>query len=393
MQSGMASNGVSANNHLAVPGMQRYGRPDQHPPSLPNGMPGRGQVPMQGRPQTGNQGQRPVSQVNQEGVSNMMQHQQPMHQRYQNSQHQLQSQPVHQQSQNGVHTSPTAAQALPQGGMQSSNDNHLSGAVDNASSPHVQHGSLHHHSGSQSSPHTQQALAAAAGHNTYHGMNGNRPQALSSGQVPQMVAIEHEIKRMNPGLGSREVSQQATERLKVILARQSAITAASGARSPGPSLPQQQQQIGSHAMPSVGSQSPYQQHSVPTPQMQSPYQQNGILASNHMPQHNGHHGHSGGMTPQQQAYNTAMRKQMYDQQFNPMQGGSNGSGVSPHMGHPSAGFAGSNRTGRVMRPPSRSASGFDVGQYPQHNMQRPGSVVNAVQSPRPISAQGYGPQS
>lgn len=319
--------------------------------------------------------------MNQENISSYIMQQQAVQQRFQNAQHPLQSQPAQQQAQR-TRASPGMKQAALQGGSIANGD--MSG--DGVSSPNLGQGSNHHHSNSNPSFHTQQALAAASGQ-SFQGVNGGRtPQALSNGQVPQLVQHEHDLMRQNPGMSQSEARQIATDKLKhVALMRQNAMNSASGMTSPG----QGQQSQNAHAMQGGGSQSPYQQHSVPVPQMQSPYQQNGVLGSNHLPQHN----NSNNLTQQQQAYQNAMRNKMYSQHMHQMQPQQAGSGMgassSPQMGHPATGFQNSNS--RQMRPPSRSASGFEIPQYPGHDMQRPGSA--AAQSPRPISAQGYGPQS
>lgn len=393
MQSGMTGSSSVANGHLAVPVMNRYPRPNQQQVngsvSMANGMAARSQVPIQGRPQTGIQGQRAMAQMNPESVANYMQ-QQTVHQRFQNAQHPLQSQPAPQAGQ-VARASPNLHQALPNGGIQNSHENQTKGNGESYNSPNLHQGVKHQHSTSNSSNPTQQALAAAAGH-LYAGMNGNRPQALSNGQVPHVLALSHQIQNKNPGLSQADATQQATEALKNF-ATQNAMSAASGMTSPG-QVQQLQHQRTSQAMQAGGSQSPYQLHAVPTPQMQSPYQQSGVLASSQVPQANHNVYSSGGLSAQQQQYQTAMRKQMYNQQMYQMTPGQNGpsvtTGHSPHMGQ--AGFTanGNVQTPGQMRPPSRSASGYGIPQqYPTHDLQRPGSATNAAQSPRPISAQGF----
>lgn len=385
----MAGSTSVANGHLAVPVTNRYPRPNQQqlngPMGVANGSSVRSQVPVPGRPQTAMQGQRNMSQMNSETMANYMQHQ-TIQQRFQNAAHPLQSQPAPQAGQM-PRASPNLNQVMPNGGIQNSNEN-----GESYNSPNLHQAAKHQHSNSNSSNPTQQALAAAAGH-SYVGMNGNRPQALSSGQVPHLSALRHQIQNKNPGISQEAATQQATEALKSY-ATHNAMSAASGMASPG-QVQQLQQQRTSQAMRTGGSQSPYQQHAVPTPQMQSPYQQSGVLASSQFPQSNHNVYPTGVLSAQQQQYQRAMQKQMFNQQMYQMTPGQSASSVttshSPHMGQ--AGFAASSniRTPGQMRPPSRSASGYEISQqYPQHDLQRPGSATNPAQSPRPVSAQGFG---
>lgn len=329
----------------------------------------------------------------QEDIARLMQ--QAAQQRFANNQHATAAQG--QQNAPGTmnHGSPNNnAAMLHRPGVNQFNGNQFTGNSDGTTSPNFPGGPK-----SQSSPHAQQALAAAAGL-AHPGMNGSRPQALSSGQVPQLVLLEHDIQRANPQMSPSDVRQQATEQLKSAF-RRKALDSATGApqgQNPGQHAHQtmQQQQVQAQQHHGGGSQSPYQ-HPAPTPQMQSPFQQNGILATNRHPsQQQGVQ--PPGMTTQQAQYQAAMRHSMIQQQQLHQMPNANGAAGSPSplMGHLQQGFPQTiNRTttpgGQNMRPPSRSTSGYEVQSgYGFHDMhQRPGSAASAAHSPRPISAQGF----
>ncbi|KAF2090845.1 hypothetical protein K490DRAFT_16228, partial [Saccharata proteae CBS 121410] len=108
-----------------------------------------------------------------------------------------------------------------------------------------------------------------------------QPQALSSGHVPQITNIAHEIQLQNPQMSPQEVNRLAAERINekmsVHTARQNAMNAAAGAAAAGA------QAANSHMTP-------------------SPYQQNASLAN-------------GSASPSNQAqYQQQMRQHMMQQQ-------------------------------------------------------------------------------
>ncbi|KAL1635175.1 hypothetical protein SLS56_001927 [Neofusicoccum ribis] len=140
-----------------------------------------------------------------------------------------------------------------------------------------------------------------------------QPQALSSGHVPQITNLTHEIQLQHPNLSQAEASRIAGDRMNQKLqqnARQNALNAASGAAGGGANTAQL-------------SPSPYQQHAALA----------SAGGSSSPPNHN---------AQQQAAYQQQMRQQMM-------------------QGRPPSGQQGSPNLGSV-RPESRSAT-------PQQNAQ------------------------
>ncbi|KAK7734476.1 hypothetical protein SLS57_000172 [Botryosphaeria dothidea] len=180
-----------------------------------------------------------------------------------------------------------------------------------------------------------------------------QPQALSSGHVPQITNLTHEIQLQHPNLSQAEASRIAGDRMNQKLqqnARQNALNAASGAAAGG-----------ANAAAAQMSPSPYQQHAslASTGGSSSP------------PNH----------TPQQQAtYQQQMRQHMMQQQQVRTPSGQQG---SPNLGS--------------VRPESRSAT-------PQQNMQQlqqgqhgspssrggPGAAPQQGQGQQPQQPQGQG---
>ncbi|EKG14809.1 SANT domain DNA binding protein [Macrophomina phaseolina MS6] len=168
-----------------------------------------------------------------------------------------------------------------------------------------------------------------------------QPQALSSGHVPQITNLTHEIQLQHPNLSQAEASRIAGDRMNQKLqqnARQNALNAAAGAAAGG-----------ANAAAAQMSPSPYQQHAALAT----------TGGSSSPPNHN---------AQQQAAYQQQMRQHMMQQQTRPPSG---------QQGSPTLGS---------VRPESRSATPQQNMQQLQQGQQGPhGSPSN-----RPNSAQQQG---
>ncbi|OJD31109.1 myb and hsa domain protein [Diplodia corticola] len=174
-----------------------------------------------------------------------------------------------------------------------------------------------------------------------------QPQALSSGHVPQITNLTHEIQLQHPNLSQAEASRIAGDRMNQKLqqnARQNALNAASGAASGGANA-------GAQLSPS-----PYQQHAslATTGGSSSP--------PNHTPQ-------------QQAAYQQQMRQHLMQQQQQART--PSGQQGSPNLG--------------TVRPESRSATPQQNAQQMQPGPHGSPSNRTGPQTPQP-GQQGQGQQ-
>jgi len=169
--------------------------------------------------------------------------------------------------------------------------------------------------GSSGSPHMGQQTSS----------HSNQPQPLSSGHIPAVSHITHQIQAQHPSLSPDQVRQLTNERLKGQVyqqQRQSALNAAAGASAAGPMTP-----INSGAYPPPANV-------------------------------------AGSASPQQQ-YQHQLHQRMLQQQRAQQSGSSTGMSNA--------------------RPPSRSATPMQGP--PQHHQRSGSGTLQDSQSPRPPSAQ------
>lgn len=396
----MPNGTTTANGHLAVPG-QGQGRamPQQAGQmNIPNGARPNSQLAAQlaanGRPPANlsNQ-QRLAPQANGSvGTADQQNMQQILQQ--QRSLQQFQQQQAAQQHR----ASPGIINGMSNQNVNGTFNGHLSSGGDASQSPNL--GPAMPDGQHQASPNmSQQMMASGAGQHR-RTPSQPQPQQLSSGHVPAIYNLQHQIAMNNPQLSQEQVNLRAQQQLKHMMhqSRQNALNAASGVSS--------QLAVQTPMHPPASNNTQYPQNVG-----QQNYNQNGMLSSNHA---QGRSASPANPTAQQQHqnYQQQLRQQMYNQS---RIAGSNGmnNAASPAMSTANVNGMGFNgnipRTStpvsagvtqaQGMRPPSQNAG--SMGMQPlngspfdqQQQQQRQGSAQIgtprlATQSPRPLSSQG-----
>ncbi|KAF2142083.1 uncharacterized protein K452DRAFT_298085 [Aplosporella prunicola CBS 121167] len=181
-----------------------------------------------------------------------------------------------------------------------------------------------------------------------------QPQALSSGHVPHITNLTHEIQLSNPHLSQQDASRLASERMaqKMASARQNALNAAAGATAAGQAAANAaHNQHGNHQLGAASS--PYQQHT-------------GLASSN-----------AGSASPSGQSYQQQMRQHMMQQRTQPGQQGSPNMGSAQLDSSRSAtpmqpSHSQQSHQGQHGSPRASSAHGQNQGQQQQNGSQGQG---------------------
>lgn len=255
------SNGttVTANGHLAVPGSNHVRSLGGHPMSMrfSHNMTSSNpvsQTAMGGRPPSSAPGHQRLAPpygpqgptMSDHSIQHIMQQAQQQQARnnnlYQGQRQSLQSQYGH-GSPNLSNTS-----SLPNPNAVNQYNNYNNSTALNGRSPEPS--SALHQSPSSTNPSPEMAHPMPASNNMqYHSnsgrqqQNASQPSTLSSGHVPTVNAVHHQIAQQNPHLSTEEVRQRASDQLKNMIAqsqRNALNAAAGGAHS---QLPQQHQQL------------------------------------------------------------------------------------------------------------------------------------------------------
>lgn len=248
---------------------------------------------------------------------------------------------------------------------------------------------------SHTSPHLQQQLMAS----TNGTQSADQPRPLSSGHVPAVAMLQHQLSQQNPQLSPEQVREIALQRLKVATyqqSRQNAINAATGIHGQAhlaATMQQQQGQLQGYAQQQqqtptggVGQQhSPYQQN-IPAQQLTNAPQSRVNVTANQQ---------NAALTQTQ--YQTQLRNQMYAQRQ--LAGATMTTNNAAMANNNTTAGRATIATGNVMRPPSRSnvaPSGAGQGMMMDPNAQQrlpttpsgmPGTPSGQIQMP----AQGQGP--
>lgn len=394
-QQASLTNGVSAANQFAQMGMGARGQASLH-----------GQD--RSAPQYNGSGQ-----ISEQNIQQLMQ--QAQQQSRSTPQYPVQRPP----SQNQFNRS-SSSLAHPNGATNLNMMGHLNGETAQSPRPATSglHGSNH---GSPDLAHQMPAQHYAVGEQVSQSQSQSQPlsqpQSLSTGQVPAVVRLQHQIMQQHPGVNSDELRAMTDSQLKSMLdsnranntydrSRQNAINAATGMH--GNMAQQTQAHLQQQQQRQQGPQSPYlhqtqpatsaaQQHQQP---QGSPYASNGMIpTSSHASQAISNPTNAAAVQHNKN-YAQQMRQSTSQQMArNTM--------ASPSMGATSTG----------MRPPSSSGADLGLsrglaGEFQQHQqqqqMQRPGTANSASaaaaqmhaqmgapgtpklasHSPRPVSAQG-----
>lgn len=281
-RNGDASAAPQTNGHLAVPMAnvpRSYSQQQAIQGGLPNGgqtsnrlarmgMAGRSQPSMHGQDRAGPQ-YHATGQMNEQNIQQLMQ--QAQQQSRTNAQYPVQR-PMSQNqfnrgSSNLAHTNGASNMNVLGHFNQANAPN-----GDTAGSPRPTTGTMH------GSGHGSPDMANLAPQNQGSG-HASQPQSLSTGQVPTVIGLQHQLMQQHPGMALEEIQRLTTHELKMRVedpsrgnsydrSRQNAINAATGMHS---NLQQQQQQ---QSLRQAGPQSPYVQQ-----QRSSPYMQNDMLPS------------------------------------------------------------------------------------------------------------------
>lgn len=226
------------------------------------------------------------------------------------------------------------------------------------------------------------------------------PQSLSSGRVPAVAIVQHQIAQQNPGISKDELDRLTSEQLNRMIesqrssgttaldrSRQNAINAATGLHGAGQHS--RQSSSGQHSV-----QAQAQNQAAHGAQQQSANGYNSMLASNNLQARSASPGQGQSSTGYANQMRQAVSQQM---QRNGVQSGS--------MARPAASMASpsmqaAQQSGQQAQRPASSSmqppTGPGIGQL---DASRPGSAQMAAtpriasQSPRPVSSQSQAAQS
>ena len=385
---GPSSTTATTNGHLAVPGSNhaRSQGANGIAAGMSQNMPSSSQVAqvsIAGRPPSSMHGHQRLappyptnpSSMNEHSIQHLMQqaHQQPRNPGpYQNGRPSVQNQYGHGSPNMGSSMSgiPNASMAGPYNGYPGTGAGQRSPEISQVAriNPAIP------------SPEVTHSLPASNSmqyHSSVRQQSQSQPSTLSSGHVPTVHAVQHQIAQQNPHLSNVEVEQRASTQLKQMIdqSRLSAINAAAGSTH-GAKQHQHHNPNSTGAHPFTNQASNSQS---------SPVMQNGIASSNNATPTNAMQYHQQMQRQMQQMNSARNATAMASPAMSHM-------GVQPYHSAPTR----TPTPGQHIRPPSSSGSAYagmnmSLGRM-EESVVGPGSISQqlngVVQSPRPPSAQG-----